>query len=101
MSSSKTSPIATRHKGWVKISHWVVTLSFILLAITGYIILQCHPRLYWGKAGNDLTPALFELPISRNFQHGGWDKSTAFFDGEDSQVSASRTYEIFNENGWG
>ncbi len=33
-----------------------------------------HPRLYWGKAGNDLTPALLELPISRNYKHGGYDR---------------------------
>lgn len=60
-----------------------------------------HPRFYWGEVGNDLTPVLFELPVSRNYQHGGWDKSTAFFEGPGSAVSAGRTYDIFNQNGWG
>jgi Ni,Fe-hydrogenase I cytochrome b subunit len=60
-----------------------------------------HPRLYWGNVGNDLTPALFELPISRNYQHGGWTAGQAFFNGANSPISASRTYDIFNENGWG
>ena len=60
-----------------------------------------HPRLYWGEAGNDLTPALIELPISRNYQHGGWDKRTPFFADAAGPVSASRTYTIFNQNGWG
>ncbi|MFI5153118.1 MAG: cytochrome b/b6 domain-containing protein [Chitinophagales bacterium] len=90
-----------RHKRWVKGSHWIVTLSFLALAVTGFVILMAHPRLYWGEVGNDLTPALFELPISRNYHHGGWEKSTAFFKGAASPVSASRTYDIFNENGWG
>jgi thiosulfate reductase cytochrome b subunit len=99
--ASKTSLIVTRHKRWVKLSHWIVTLSFISLAITGYIILKCHPRLYWGEAGNDLTPALFELPISRNYHHGGWEKSTPFFNSTGSPVSSSRTYDIYNQNGWG
>ena len=90
-----------QHKRWVKLSHWFVTLSFLALTFSGFIILMCHPRLYWGDVGNDLTPALFELPVSRNYQHGGWEKNTAFFEGEGSQISASRTYEIFNENGWG
>jgi thiosulfate reductase cytochrome b subunit len=85
----------------VKVSHWLVTFSFLALAFSGFIILMCHPRLYWGDVGNDLTPALFELPVSRNYQHGGWEKNTAFFDDEGSPVSASRTFEIFNENGWG
>lgn len=60
-----------------------------------------HPRLYWGDVGNDLTPALFELPISRNYHHGGWENQQAFFNSTNSPVSASRTYDIFNQNGWG
>ncbi len=90
-----------RHKRWVKGSHWIITVSFLALAFSGFVILMCHPRLYWGEVGNDLTPALFELPISRNYQHGGWEKSAPFFDGAGSPVSASRTYDIFNKNGWG
>jgi thiosulfate reductase cytochrome b subunit len=71
----------------------------LTLAYSGFVVLMAHPRLYWGDAGNDLTPALFELPISRNFRHGGWEQTTAFsVDG--TVVSASRNYEIYNENGW-
>ena len=91
----------TGHTRWVRISHWIVTVSFLTLAFTGFVILMAHPRLYWGEAGNNLTPALFELPISRNHQHGGWEKSVPFFQDAASPVSASRTYEIFNKNGWG
>jgi len=96
-------PVKTtaRHPRWVKGSHWIITASFLILAFTGFVILMSHPRLYWGNAGNDLTPALFELPISRNFQHGGWEKSIPFFADKASPVSASRTYDIFNQNGWG
>ena len=90
-----------RHKGWVKVSHWIITVSFLTLAFTGFEILMVHPRLYWGEVGNDLTPALFELPVSRNYQHGGWEKSVPFFVAAGSPVSASRTYDIFNQNGWG
>jgi thiosulfate reductase cytochrome b subunit len=93
--------VNTRHQRWVKGSHWIVTVSFLALAISGFVILMSHPRLYWGDAGNDLTPALFELPVSRNYHHGGWEKSTPFFDAKGSPVSASRTYDIFNQNGWG
>ena len=73
---------------WVRVSHWIAALSVTTLAVTGYIILMSHPRLYWGEAGNDLTKPLLELPISRNYHHGGYD-------GE------ARTYNIFNQNGWG
>src|SRR5688572_6639516 len=101
MTSQENSDEGIRHKWWVRISHWIITFSFLALAYTGVVILMCHPRLYWGDVGNNLTPALIELPISRNHQHGGWVNSTAFFDGASSPVTASRTYEIFNENGWG
>jgi len=93
--------VTRRHSRWVKSTHWIITFSFLFLSFTGYVILMSHPRLYWGKVGNDLTPALFELPISRNYQHGGWEKSTAFYADKTSLVTASRTYDIFNQNGWG
>ena len=91
----------SRHSRWVRVSHWIVTVSFLTLAFTGFEILMVHPRLYWGEVGNDLTPALIELPISRNHRHGGWDKSVPFFQNQSSPVSAGRTYAIFNQNGWG
>ncbi len=90
-----------RHRRWVKGAHFIITLSFVALLFSGYVILMSHPRLYWGQAGNDLTPALFELPISRNYQHHGWDKSMPFYQRAGSPVSAARTYDIFNQNGWG
>jgi thiosulfate reductase cytochrome b subunit len=101
MFKNPTHYIKTYHSNWVKISHWVGTLAFLLLLFTGIEILMVHPRLYWGNTGNDLTPALFELPISRNYQHGGWEKSQAFYAQTNSPVSAGRTYDIFNQNGWG
>ena len=92
---------AISHKRWVKGAHFIITLSFLALTVSGYVILMSHPRLYWGKAGNDLTPALFELPISRNYHHNGWAKSISFKNLNGGQVTAARTYDIFNKNGWG
>ncbi len=100
-SLQETDTNKTRHRRWVKITHWIGTISFFFLVFSGVEILMVHPRLYWGNVGNDLTPALFELPISRNYQHGGWEKSTPIFDYAGAPVSANRTYEIFNQNSWG
>jgi len=90
-----------RHARWTRVSHAIVTVSLAILAFSGVEILMVHPRLYWGDAGNDLTPALVELPISRNYKHGGWDAPRPFFAERAAPVSASRTYDIFNKNGWG
>jgi Ni,Fe-hydrogenase I cytochrome b subunit len=89
------------HARWVRLSHWVITLAVFLLAFSGFEILMVHPRLYWGKAGNDLTPALVELPISRNYKHRGYDQPVPLTDDPSGPVSANRTYDIFNQNGWG
>lgn len=104
MAESSQQPVpseTTGHPGWVRVCHWLVSLSFLALAFTGYVILMCHPRLYWGEVGNNLTPALIELPISRNHQHDGWEPKVPFTNNAAGPVSASRFYMIFNENSWG
>lgn len=92
---------ATGHAVWVRVTHWVGALGIAALAFSGVEILMVHPRLYWGETGNDLTTPILELPISRNHRHGGWTPPAPFFAGAASPVTASRTFEIFNQNGWG
>jgi thiosulfate reductase cytochrome b subunit len=89
------------HARWVRLSHWILAASVLTLAFSGFEILMVHPRLYWGKVGNDLTPALIELPISRNYKHGGWAPPDTFVPGANPIVTRVRTYTIFNQNGWG
>jgi thiosulfate reductase cytochrome b subunit len=101
-SSPIVSPtVAAGHARWVRVCHWVGAASVLTLAATGFVILMAHPRLYWGEAGNDLTPALLELPISRNHRHGGFDAPTPLTTVPGGPVSANRTFDIFNQNGWG
>ena len=88
------------HARWVRISHWILAASVLTLAVSGFIILMAYPRLYWGRVGNDLTPAILELPIGRNYKHGGWAAPVTFIAGANPVVSQARTYDIFNENGW-
>jgi thiosulfate reductase cytochrome b subunit len=47
----------------VRFTHWVITLCFLALLVSGIEIVISHPRFYWGENGNDLTPTLFKLPI--------------------------------------
>ena len=96
-----TAASARPHARWVRISHWILAFSVLTLAFSGFVILMAHPRLYWGEAGNDLMPALIELPISPNYKHSGWAERTPIFEDNAGAVSANRTYEIFNQNGWG
>jgi thiosulfate reductase cytochrome b subunit len=80
--------------------HWVLASSVLTLAISGVTILMAHPRLYWGEVGNDLTPAWLELPISHNHRPEGWQQTVTFDTLANAPISANRTYEVFNEDGW-
>lgn len=90
-----------RHTVWVRISHWLAAFSVIALMVSGYAMLMTNPNLYWGEVGNPLVPALIELPVSKNYQHGGWSSPTPFFETENSPVTANRGFEILNLNSWG
>ena len=58
-----TDSLRPRHAALVRVTHWLITLSFLALLVTGVEILISHPRLYWGETGNVNTPALITLPI--------------------------------------
>src|SRR6202453_148248 len=65
-SSAAAVPAATvtsRHSALVRVTHWIATLCFFALLVTGIEIVISHPRFYWGEAGNVNTPSLFSLPI--------------------------------------
>ena len=55
--------VSSRHSAIVRVTHWLTTLCFFALLLSGIEILISHPRFYWGESGNVLTPALFKFPI--------------------------------------
>ena len=54
---------APRHAALVRVTHWLTTICFFALLVSGLEIVVSHPRFYWGESGNVLTPALFSFPI--------------------------------------
>ncbi len=94
------APRLRPHAGWVRTCHWSLLAFVLLLAMSGSIILKSHPRLYWGEAGNDLMPALLELPISDNHRPDGWVTTARFDELPGAPISAWRDYPIYNHNHW-
>lgn len=72
------------HSGVVRFTHWVGTLCFFALLITGVEIVISHPRFYWGETGNSLTTSLFDLPIPASRGH----------------VKTGYNYVLPDQNGW-
>src|SRR5271168_4385572 len=66
--------VDSRHSALVRVTHWITTLCFLALLVSGSEIVISHPRFYWGETGNDLTPTLFKIPIpsSRNLVPTGY-----------------------------
>jgi thiosulfate reductase cytochrome b subunit len=62
-SAARSTTAPPRHSAVVRATHWITTLAFLALLVTGVEILISHPRFYWGEAGNALSPPLFKIPI--------------------------------------
>jgi thiosulfate reductase cytochrome b subunit len=68
----------------VRVTHWITTLCFFALLVSGIEIVMSHPRFYWGETGNVLTPALFKLPVPASR----------------SAVPTGYGYVLPDQNGW-
>ncbi len=79
-----TAKTKSRHSGWVRVTHWIITLCFFALLVSGIEILISHPRFYWGETGNVLTTPLFQIPIPSSR----------------SMVPTGYGYVMPDQNGW-
>lgn len=72
--STEATRLTSRHSLLVRITHWITTLCFFALLVTGAEIVVSHPRFYWGETGNIQTTPLFKIPIpaSRNLVPTGY-----------------------------
>jgi thiosulfate reductase cytochrome b subunit len=67
-SERKVSTRRVRHSALVRLTHWLTTLAFFALLLSGGEIVLSHPRFYWGETGNvNMRPWLnLHLPSSRD-----------------------------------
>jgi hypothetical protein len=63
VSTAPVTNLAPRHSALVRVTHWITTLCFFALLVSGIEIVISHPRFYWGETGTVLTTPLFQLPI--------------------------------------
>jgi thiosulfate reductase cytochrome b subunit len=76
--------MTSRHSALVRVTHWITTVCFLALLVTGVEILISHPRFYWGETGNVFTRPLFQLPIPASR----------------SSVPTGYGYVLPDQNGW-
>jgi len=63
VSAVAATTASSRHSALVRVTHWITTLCFFALLVSGFEIVISHPRFYWGETGNINTQPLFRLPI--------------------------------------
>src|ERR1700723_3604184 len=76
--------VQSRHSGVVRVTHWLTTVCFVALLVSGVEILISHPRFYWGEVGNINTTPLFKIPIPASR----------------SMVPTGYGYVLPDQNGW-
>ncbi|HYD13553.1 MAG TPA: cytochrome b/b6 domain-containing protein [Allosphingosinicella sp.] len=53
--------IVKRHRWPVRVWHWVNTLTVFVMLMSGLMIFNAHPRLYWGQYGANQDYAWLEI----------------------------------------
>jgi Ni/Fe-hydrogenase b-type cytochrome subunit len=51
-----------RHRLPTRLWHWINAVTIIVMIMSGLMIFNAHPRLYWGQYGANFDTAWLELP---------------------------------------
>jgi thiosulfate reductase cytochrome b subunit len=61
MHAPAQEPIVRRHRLSTRIWHWLNVVVLLVMLMSGLMIFNAHPRLYWGEAGANADPAWLEV----------------------------------------
>jgi thiosulfate reductase cytochrome b subunit len=62
--TTTTAEIIVRHPWPVRLWHWTNALAVTLSLVTGLLIFNIHPSLYWGEDGHAGMPSILSLAVS-------------------------------------
>ena len=58
---AKSGDLVRRHRSSTRIWHWVNAITLLVMLMSGLMIFNAHPRLYWGEYGANADPAWLEI----------------------------------------
>ena len=64
--------LVRRHALVTRLWHWLNALVLLVMLMSGLMIFNAHPRLYWGHYGANADHAWFELGKDGSGQFPGW-----------------------------
>ena len=53
--------LVRRHRLSTRLWHWVNVVALTVMLMSGLMIFNAHPRLYWGEYGANHDPAWLEI----------------------------------------
>jgi Ni/Fe-hydrogenase b-type cytochrome subunit len=80
-----TQRLIFRHRLSTRIWHWLNVICIFCLLMSGLMIFNAHPRLYWGHYGANFDPAWLELP-----RFPGWATIPSTYN-----LSVARLWHLF------
>ncbi len=58
--------LVKRHRVSTRLWHWLNVVTLAVMMMSGLMIFNAHPRLYWGQYGANADPAWFEIGSTEN-----------------------------------
>ena len=84
LGSADPPPTVVRHRLSTRIWHWVNAITVFVMLMSGLMISNAHPRLYWGNYGANFDHAWLELP-----RFPGWLTIPSYY-----SLSAARRWHL-------
>ena len=61
-----------RHSLVTRVWHWINALAIVIMLMSGLMIFNAHPRLYWGEFGANPDNAWLEIAETNGVAFPGW-----------------------------
>ena len=79
--SPTAPPLVKRHRLSTRLWHWINVTTVVIMTMSGLMILNAHPRLYWGRYGANPDKAWLEVP-----EIPGWATIPSYYSPADARV---------------
>ena len=78
--------LVRRHRLSTRIWHWINALTIFIMLMSGLMILNAHPRLYWGEYGANPDAAWLVLADMEDIAFPGWLTIPSFYSLADARL---------------
>jgi thiosulfate reductase cytochrome b subunit len=82
----KAGDLVKRHRLSTRLWHWVTALSLIIMMMSGLMIFNAHPRLYWGEYGANTDHAWLQIDSMAGTAFPGWATIPSTYNLADARI---------------